>query len=192
MRQRRHQRRVGMPTHPGTSPTRKTRTMSLSMYAVGPQRFISFLKNLSSVLGKAAAHAEAHKWEEAALLGARLYPDMFPMSRQVQIACDMAKGCCARLAGVEVPSHPDVEVSFADLQARIAKVIAFIESLPKESFDGSDTRMVALKVRGVDVSLSGESYLMDRTWANFHFHMTTAYALLRHNGVPLGKGDYLG
>ncbi len=166
--------------------------MSLSMHALGPQRFVHFLKNLSSVLSTAAAHAASQKWDEAALLNARLYPDMFPMSRQVQIACDMAKGCSARLAQAEIPSHPDTETSFAELQARIAKVIAFIESLPVASFEGSDTRMVKLKVRDSEITMTGEAYLMARTWANFHFHMTTAYALLRHNGVPLGKGDYLG
>jgi hypothetical protein len=126
------------------------------------------------------------------LLQARLFPDMFPLLRQVQIATDTAKGAVARLAGVELPKFEDNELSFGDLQARIDKTIHFIEHLDATKLDGSETRAIHLKVGGKELHFVGSQYLMGWAWPNFHFHMTTAYCILRHNGVPLGKADFLG
>ena len=167
--------------------------MTFSIYQASVPRMVRQLSNLSAILSKATAHATAHNIEQAALLQARLFPDMFPMGRQVQIACDMAKGCGARLAGVENPKHADTEQSFEELQARIQKVIDFLHSLPESAFDGAEDRSITLKVAGGgERTTTGADYLMHFGWPNLHFHATTAYALLRHNGVPVGKGDYLG
>ena len=150
------------------------------------------LKALSGVLTKAAAHCEAKKIDPAVLTGYRLYPDMFPFIRQVQIVCDFAKGCGARLAGIEVPSYADTEVTFADLQARIDKTRAFLATLKPAQFDGAATREIVLKLRGETMELSGNDYLFGFVLPNFYFHMTTAYNILRHNGVELGKTDFIG
>lgn len=166
--------------------------MSISMCQATSPRFINGLLNLSNILKKAAEHAVAHKIDPNALLQARLYPDMFPLTRQVQIACDQAKGAVARLAGQEPPKHEDTEQSFDDLQARIKKTIAFIESVPLQALDGSESRGIHLKVAGKELTFVGSQYLMGWAWPNFHFHSSMAYAILRHNGVPLGKADYLG
>ncbi len=117
---------------------------------------------------------------------------MFHMTRQVQIACDMAKAGACRLAGREVPSHPDTEASFAELQARIAKVVELLESIPASEIDGQEARSIVIKVAGQEMTFTGADYLVSWLNPNFYFHATTAYAILRHNGVPLGKGDYLG
>ena len=166
--------------------------MKLSMHQAGPVRFAAMLRNLSALLDKAEAHAGARKIDPAALTTFRLYPDMFPLTRQVQIACDTAKGAMARLAGAEIPKHEDSEKTFAELKARIAKTVAFIESVPAGKIDGADEREVTIRQRGQDVKLTGLQYLLAVAQPNFYFHVTTAYNILRHNGVELGKRDFLG
>ena len=166
--------------------------MSLSLYATSIPPLKHGLKALSGVLDKAERHASACKIDPEALLKDRLYPDMFPMIRQVQIACDMAKGGACRLAGREVPSHPDTETSFAELQARIAKVIELLDSIDAAEIDGHEDRTVTLKVGGKERSFAARDYPTAWVNPNFYFHLSTAYAILRHNGVPVGKGDYLG
>ncbi len=162
------------------------------MYQASAPRFAAMLKNLSAILDKAAAHAEARKIDPLVLTSARLYPDMFPLSRQVQIACDGAKGAMARLAGVEIPKHEDTEKTFEELKARIAKTVAFIESFKPAQVDGTEDRDIVLKLRGKDAAFKGLPYLLGFAYPNFYFHVTTAYSILRHNGVELGKGDFLG
>jgi hypothetical protein len=154
--------------------------------------FAKMLGNLSTILDKGAKHCEAAKIDPNALLGFRLYPDMFPLTRQVQIAADQAKGCAARLAGVEVPKYEDTEKSFDDLRARIAKTIAFINGIKPEQVANSAARDVTLPLRGNQVTFKGEWYLKHFVMPNFYFHVTTAYDILRHNGVALGKGDFIG
>jgi hypothetical protein len=166
--------------------------MKISMYQASAPRFANGLRNLSAILDKAIAHAEARKIEPAALTAARLYPDMFPLTRQVQIACDTAKGAVARLAGLEVPKHEDTEQTFDELKARIAKTIAFIETVPAESIDGSEARDIVLKLGPREVQWKGMQYLLGFALPNFYFHVATAYAILRHNGVEVGKRDYIG
>jgi hypothetical protein len=162
------------------------------MYDASVPPLLQGLKGLNTVLAKAAAHAESRKIDPAALLQARLYPDMFTLVRQVQIATDFAKGAAGRLAGAELPVFEDVETSFEELQARVAKAAAFIEGLSAPAFEGSETREVSLKRRGETVSFSGTDYLRLQALPNFWFHVTTAYAILRHNGVELSKSDYMG
>ena len=166
--------------------------MAISIHAASVARFAHMLKNLSVLLDKAEAHCAARKIDPAALTSYRLFPDMLPFTRQVQIACDSAKGAAARLAGVEVPKHEDTEQTFADLRARIAKTLAFIESVPKAQLEGAETREVVVKLRGEDVKFRGEQYLLNFALPNFYFHVTTAYDMLRHNGVELGKRDFIG
>lgn len=150
------------------------------------------LTALSTVLKKAETHCEAKKIDPQAILAFRLYPDMLPFSRQVQIACDFAKGAAARLAGEAVPSYADDEKSFAELQARIAKTLGFMDGIGKDRYDGSAERQVTIKIGGKDRTLSGEDYFNSFVLPNFYFHATVAYAILRHNGIELGKGDFLG
>jgi uncharacterized protein len=166
--------------------------MSLSMYQASVPVFIRMLTNLSAVLKKGEAHAQSKKIEPAVLTGARLAPDMFPLVRQVQIATDQVKGCGARLAGMEVPKYEDNEQSFADLYARIDKTIAFLKSIKPEQLNGSEDRNVQLPLRDKTITIKGLDYLFERVYPNFFFHVTTAYAILRHNGVDIGKGDFLG
>lgn len=166
--------------------------MTISMYQASAPRFSNTLKNLSAILDKAQAHVDAKKLDAAAFTGYRLYPDMFPMVRQVQAACDTAKGAVARLAGVEVPKHEDTEQTFADLKARIAKTIAFIQSVQPAQVDGSEDREIVLKMRSGEVKFKGMQYLLGHALPNFYFHVTTAYNILRHNGVEVGKRDYIG
>ncbi len=166
--------------------------MSLTLYQASIPVFIRMLGNLSAILDKAAAHAEAKKIDPAVFINARLAPDMYPLSRQIQIATDLVKGCAARLAGVEVPSYPDNEATFPDLQARIAKTVAFLHSVSAEQINGSEEREVALKMRDKDIHLLGQPYLLNFALPNFYFHVTAAYAILRHNGVEIGKMDYAG
>ncbi|OQS31019.1 hypothetical protein B0T40_23685 [Chromobacterium haemolyticum] len=166
--------------------------MSVSMYQASVPALIRGLNNLSAILDKAAADAAARNIAPEVLLNARLAPDMFALTRQVQIASDSAKGCVARLAGVEVPSYADDEASFADLQQRIAKTVAFLQGFNAAQIDGSEAREVVLKVRGDEIRFSGQNYLLGFVLPNFYFHITAAYAILRHNGVALGKMDYLG
>ena len=150
------------------------------------------LTSLSAILAKAEAHCEAHKIDPAVLVSARLFPDMLPFARQVMIATDAAKGMVARLTGVESPSFPDVETTLPELRARIERCVAFLDTAPPAAFEGAETREVVLKTQRGEVRFPGDEYLA--TWAipNFFFHVTTAYNILRHNGVPIGKADYLG
>ena len=166
--------------------------MTISMFQASVPRFASMLKNLAAILDKAAAHCEARKIDPLALTSFRLYPDMFALSRQVQIACDTAKGAVARLAGVEIPKHEDTEKTFDELKARIAKSLDFIAAAKPAQIDGTEDKEVVLKLQGKDVSFRGMQYLLGFAWPNFYFHVTTAYAILRHNGVELGKRDFIG
>jgi len=166
--------------------------MPISMYQASAPRFANTLKNLSAILDKAQAHVEAKKIDPAALTTCRLYPDMFPLVRQVQSACDAAKGAVARLGGVEVPKHEDTEQTLAELKARIAKTIDFINTVKPAQVDGSEEREIVLKMRSGEVKFKGMQYLMGHALPNFYFHVTTAYNILRHNGVELGKRDYIG
>ena len=166
--------------------------MSLSMYQASIPAFVRMLNNLSAILDKAAAQAEAKKIDPSVFINARLAPDMFPLARQVQIATDGVKGCAARLAGIDVPSYPDTETTFPELKARIAKTIAFLQSVSAAQIDGSEERKVTLKLRGEDMVFVGQPYLFEFVIPNFYFHVATAYDILRHNGVEIGKMDYLG
>lgn len=167
--------------------------MTLSMYQASIPVFKQLLGGLSAVLAKAEAHASAKKIDPNALLQARLYPDMFPLLRQVQVACDFAKSVSARLAGVEVPSFEDQEASFADLQSRIAKTLAFIDSLTTAQMAGSETRQIVTQAGTPKEKIfTGQSYLLNYGLPHFFFHTNTAYAVLRHNGVEVGKKDYIG
>lgn len=154
--------------------------------------FLQGLNGLAGVLDKAAAHVEAHKLDPQALLTARLYPDMFPLLRQVQIACDFAKGAAGRLAGDDFPSFEDSETSFEDLKARVARTVDYLQGLTPGAIDGQEDREIALTRRGETTVHRGEDYLLKQAVPNFYFHLTTAYAILRHNGVVLGKRDFIG
>lgn len=162
------------------------------MYSQTVPVFVRALTNLSGILDKTAQHCAERKIDPVVLLGSRLYPDMFTFTRQVQIACDQAKGGAARLGGVDLPKHEDNEASIDNLKARIAKTIAFVQSLVETRFEGSDTRSVTIQIRGEPVTLAGLKYLNNNVMPNFYFHVATAYGILRHNGVPLGKGDFTG
>jgi hypothetical protein len=162
------------------------------MYAVSVPAFSRQLANLKTILEKAAAHAEQRKIDPAVLVAGRLFPDMLPLSKQVQIATDHAKGAAARLAGLEPPKYEDTESTFAELIARIAKTIAYLESFSIAQFDGADERTVSLTMRGNTLTFGGTEYLVGYALPNFYFHVTTAYAILRHSGVEIGKGDFLG
>ena len=166
--------------------------MSLSMYQASIPVFTRMLGNLSAILDKAVAFAEAKKIEPEVLLNARLAPDMFPLVRQVQIATDSVKGCAARLAGVDIPSFPDTESSFAELQERLKKTQAFLNSCSAAQIDGSESKSIVLNFPGQELKFSGQDYLVNFVLPNFYFHLTTAYAILRHNGLEVGKMDFLG
>jgi hypothetical protein len=167
--------------------------MTLSMYQASVPVFKQMLGGLSGVLAKAEAHATARKIDPVVLLQSRLYPDMFALLRQVQVACDFAKSVSARIAGVDVPSFEDKEESFADLQARIAKTLAFIDSLTAAQIDGSEERRIVTQAGTPKEKIfSGQSYLLNYGLPHFFFHTTTAYAILRHNGVEVGKKDFIG
>jgi hypothetical protein len=166
--------------------------MTISMYQASVPVLLRQLNNLAAILKKAEAHADARKIDPSVFINARLAPDMFALARQVQIASDTAKGCAARLAGIEVPSYADTETTFAELQARIAKTVDFLKSIKPEQIDGSEERQVVLKMRSGDVTFRGQPYLLDFALPNLYFHFTTVYAILRHNGVEIGKMDYLG
>ena len=167
--------------------------MTSPMYSASVPVFKQMLSALSEVLKKAEAHATEKNIEPNALLQARLFPDMFPLVRQVQIAADFAKGVSSRLGGVEVPSWPDTEVTFADLQALIAKALAYIGTLDAAQFDGSENKEIVLRPgTPKEKKLVGSAYLQNYGLPQFFFHVTTAYAILRHNGVEIGKRDYMG
>lgn len=166
--------------------------MSISLYQVTVPVFVKTLANLQAVLAKAKAHALDHKIEESVFVNARLYPDMLPLARQVQIATDIARGCAGRLAGAEPPSYEDKEQSFDDLAARIARTIDYMNGLDEKQFDGAETREITRPVRGQPKTFTGLNYLLQFATPNVYFHTATAYDILRHNGVVLGKADYLG
>jgi uncharacterized protein len=166
--------------------------MSFNMYQASVPVLVRYLKNISNVLDKGAAYCAAKKVEQTVLTGYRLAPDMFPLSRQVQIMSDGAKGCGARLAGVEVPSFPDTETTIDELKARIAKTVAFLEGLKPEQFDGAETRDISFKAGPNEYKFKGADYFTGWVLPNFYFHATATYAILRHCGVELGKRDYLG
>lgn len=166
--------------------------MTISMYQACVPPLTRVLNNLAGVLDKAAAHAEARKIDPAVLLGSRLYPDMFPFSRQVQIASDNAKGSAARLAGMDPPRYEDTEGTFPELVARVARTVDFLATFQPGQIDGSEGRTITLTMRHGTLSFPGQVYLLDYALPNVYFHATTAYAILRHNGVELGKQDFLG
>lgn len=162
------------------------------MYQASVPTFIRMLTNLAEVLKKGAADAEARKIDPTVLINSRLYPNMYPLARQIQIATDGVKGCAARLAGQEPPSYADTETSFPELLARIDKTVTYLETFTADQIDGSEERTIALKVGGKPMSFQGLAYLLNFVLPNLYFHTTTAYDILRHNGVVLGKSDYLG
>ncbi len=166
--------------------------MPLSMHQASVPLFVHQFTALAAILTKAEAFATAKKIDPSVLIGARLAPDMLPLARQIQIATDGAKGGVARLAGVDVPSFPDTETTFPELQERIAKTIAFIQSVPADKIDGSEEKAITLKMGGTDIEFVGQPYLLNFVIPNFFFHVTMTYAILRHNGVEIGKRDYLG
>jgi hypothetical protein len=166
--------------------------MTFSMYSASAPVFKQILNSLSAIVDKAEAHATEKKIDPAALLQARLFPDMFPFIRQVQIAADFAKGSAARLGGVEVPKYEDDEVSFADLKARIAKTVAFIDSVPQDGIEASAQRDITTGSGEKTKQWKGQLYLLHYALPHFFFHATTAYDILRHNGVDIGKKDFIG
>ena len=166
--------------------------MPLSMYQASIPVFTRLLTALDAILDKAMAHAEAKKIIPDALLTARLYPDMFPFTQQVQLATDFAKGPASRLAGVEIPKYVDEEKTFPELKARIAKTIAYLKTIKPEQIDGSEEREITFSAGGNPMTLTGTSYLLGVATPNFYFHVATAYDILRHNGVELGKRDFIG
>src|SRR5262245_15348035 len=165
--------------------------MPMSMYRASVPVFLQMLPCLSAILDKAAAHAAARKIDPHVFLEARLYPDMFPLTRQIQVATDFAKGACARLAGMDPPKYPDVEKSLDELKARITKTVDLIKEFKPAQIDGSEEREISLTLGGQLQKYKGENYLISLVLPNFFFHVTTAYAILRHNGVELGKQDFM-
>ncbi|MBT9459516.1 MAG: DUF1993 domain-containing protein [Burkholderiaceae bacterium] len=167
--------------------------MTISMYSASVPVFVKLLSNTLNWLDKAEQYAEAKKFDPGVYLSLRLAPDMLPFTRQIQIASDAAKGCVARLAGIENPKWDDNEASFAELRERINKTIAFVQSVTPAQIDGSEQRAIEIPTRsGEPLRFDGETYLKHFVLANFHFHLTMTYALLRHAGVELGKKDFLG
>jgi hypothetical protein len=167
--------------------------MSITMYSASVPVFRQMLGGLAGVLEKAKTKVEQTKIEADAFLGARQFPDMFALTRQVQIACDFAKSVPARLAGADVPAYEDTEKTFDELEARIAKTLAFLDGLEPAAFDGSEQREIVLRPgTPKEKRLHGQTYLLSYGLPQFFFHVTTAYALLRHNGVEIGKNDYMG
>ena len=166
--------------------------MQISMYETLVPTANRMLGNLSNFLDKAAALAEAKKFDVSVLLNSRLAPDMFTLTRQVQIACDMVKGAAARLSGTEIPKYEDKETTIAELKVRIARTLAFVNSVDAAKFAGCEGRDIVLQVRGNELRLKGLNYLRDYVLPNMYFHVTTTYAILRHNGVELGKPDFIG
>ncbi|MCW3476981.1 DUF1993 domain-containing protein [Limobrevibacterium gyesilva] len=166
--------------------------MAISMYSASVPMFKTLLGALSAVLDKGAAFAEAKKFDSSVLVNARLAPDMFPLSKQVQIATDMVKGGAARLAGVEIPVYADDEATIDELKARIAKTVAFLDTLSAGQIDGTEGKEIVLKMRAGDTTFTGQRYLIGFVIPNVIFHCATAYDILRHNGVDVGKRDFLG
>jgi uncharacterized protein len=166
--------------------------MSYSAYEACIPSMIRFLENLSKILDKAVAQANARNMPLSDLIEARLAPDMFPFPRQIQIASDIAKLAAGRLAGMEPPSFPDTETTFPELQARIAKTIDYLKSVPRGKFDGAEDRTITLKFPQGEINFVGRDFATNFALSNFFFHVTTAYDILRHKGIEIGKMDYLG
>lgn len=166
--------------------------MPISMYQASIPVCARALENLSNVLAKGAAHAEAKKIEPGVLLNYRLYPDMFTLTRQVQIATDMAKGCAARLSGAEPPKYDDNEASFDDLKKRIDKTVGYLKGFKPAQIDGSEQKTITLSLRSGTLTFNGLDYLQKFVIPNVYFHVTTAYDILRHCGVEIGKQDFIG
>ncbi len=166
--------------------------MTISMYQASVPRFVNILGNLSNILDKTQDHVDAKKLDAATLTTYRLFPDMLPMTTQVQIACDTVKGVVARLAGVEIPVYEDNEKTLADLKARIAKTIAFVQTMTPAQIDGAEDKEIVIKRGDKETRYSGMQFLLGHAIPNFYFHVTTTYNILRHNGVEIGKRDYLG
>jgi hypothetical protein len=166
--------------------------MTISMYQISVPVFVKMLTNLKGILDKAAAHAQTKKIDESVFLDARLYPDMFPFTRQVQLACDFGRGTGARLAGREPPAAGEGQKSFAELTALIDNAVDYLRSLNAAEIDGSEVRKIVRQLRGEPRTFTGIDYLLKLALPNFFFHATTAYAILRHNGVDVGKGDFIG
>jgi hypothetical protein len=166
--------------------------MTISMYQASAPLFDKMLGNLAAILAKATDWAQTRKIDPAVLLAARLAPDMFPFTRQVQIACDFGKGTCARLAGLDAPRYEDNETTIAELQARIARTRAYIATLGAAQIDGSEERHIRFKAGQRELEFKGLAYLTGFALPNFYFHYTMAYAILRHNGLGLAKGDFIG
>ncbi|WP_435930196.1 DUF1993 domain-containing protein [Dryocola sp. BD613] len=164
----------------------------MSLYSETRAQFVHGLHNLSAILEKAAEWAKGNNTSEAALLDAKLADDMFPLARQVQVTCDMAKRAVARLAGTEAPVMDDTEITIAELQTRIAVTIAWMESVKDAQFDGDDERQIVVKAREHELKFTARSFVLSFAVPNFYFHFTTAYGILRQAGVPLGKRDFLG
>jgi len=166
--------------------------MTISMHSASVPIFVRMLGNLLTWLDKAEAHATAKKFDTSVLLASRLAPDMLPFTNQIQIACDAAKFGVARLGGVEAPKFEDTETNLAELRTRVQKTIDYVQSVPASQIDGSDDRDITVPRRDGPMVVKGETYLKNFVLPNFFFHVTTTYALLRHNGVDLGKSDFLG
>jgi hypothetical protein len=166
--------------------------MSISMYEISIPILTRGLNNLSAILDKAIAQAETKKYDSLSLAQTRLFPDMHPLVRQVQISCDTAKGAAARLAGVAVPSHEDNEVTLVEVKARIAKTVAFLKTVTAAQMEGAESRSIELIFPGGTWKFTGIAYLTDFALPNFYFHLSMTYALLRKSGIEIGKGDFLG
>lgn len=166
--------------------------MSVSIYAMSVPVFVQGLGSLSAILDKAQSYAEARKIDPALVAQARLALDMFPLARQVQICTDQAKGCIARLAGAEIPVYQDTEQNLADLKARIAKTLDYLKGFTPQQLEGSEARDITLTVQGQPMHFKGAQYLAHWVLPNYFFHLTAAYAILRHNGLEIGKRDFLG
>ena len=166
--------------------------MSITMHSASAPVFVRMLGNVNTWLDKAEAHAAARKFDSSVYLGTRLAPDMLPFVKQIQIACDTVKFCVARLAGVDSPKFEDNETSFAELRQRIDATVAFVKSVPAPQIDGSEDKDITIPRRDGSMVMKGEAYLKHFALPNLFFHLTTAYALLRHNGVEIGKMDFLG
>ena len=166
--------------------------MALSMYQASVPVFVRMLESLKAILDKAEAHATAKKIDPAALLGARLFPDMWALTRQFQITCDFAKNTTARLAGQQPPKWDDTETGFAELRTRIERTLAFVQGFSAAQIDGSEEREITIPIGGQPTTFTGQRYLLAFGLPNFYFHHATVYAILRHNGVEIGKRDFLG
>ncbi len=166
--------------------------MTISMYQVSIPRFVHMLDNLATILDKAQAYAEAKKIDAKVLPASRLFPDMLPLTSQVRIACDTAKRAAAMLAGVDNPVHEDNETTIPELKSRVEKTIAFLRTIKPAQIDGTESKEIVVKVGGQDTPFKGMQFLLARAIPNFYFHVATAYDILRHNGLDVGKKDFLG